>query len=48
MLYGPNFTASSLRKVRFRYGGITCTQKPGELQFEKEKDERRDLNPDDE
>jgi ferric enterobactin receptor len=46
MLYGPNFTVNSLRKVPFRSVGINFTWKFGKLQFKKEKDETRDLNPD--
>ncbi len=42
ILYGPNFTTNSLRKVPFRQISINFTWKFGKLQFKKEKEEIRD------
>jgi len=45
ILFGPNFTVSSLRRVPFRFISINFTCKFGKLEFKKEKDENKDNNP---
>ena len=39
MLYGPNFTVNSLRKIPFRSIGLNFTWKFGKLKFKKEKED---------
>jgi ferric enterobactin receptor len=43
VLYGPNFTVNSLRKIPFRSIGINFTWKFGKLEFKKEKRENTDI-----
>ncbi len=44
-LFGPNFKVNSTRRVPFRSISINFTWKFGKLEFKKEKDENKDVNP---
>ncbi len=43
ILYGPDFTINSLRKIPFRSFGLNFTWKFGKLDFKKEKNENPDI-----
>jgi len=45
VLFGPNFSVNNTRKIPFRSLSINFTWKFGRLEFKKDKEENKDLNP---